>query len=384
MPKSRTLLCLLIALLTNVGALHSQNALIVSFSNMELIKDADPLQIKLEWALFEKDSTKKDLKKAQFKPYTPQENIDFILIVNGDTLKVPGYSFAYSNNVQIDSAYVCSIKFRSSEKFIDVTDQANTDNEQYNRAIFIVKEVEPPGWEFPLIDAIASYFRDFIKYGRVLGIAYILTGVFTVGCVVALFYFFRLFRKRTWPNYIRETVKSLDTFLLHPSRIEELENPIAELIRVVKAKLDQYEYPRIRKDIREKDSHKRYRIERSMKGAAAAEVDRLALRTKSKLFDYFLSIEHFWNFGVLAPLLGLLGTVVGISHAFGTVSILSGLGDEDVIAKLSIGINWALYTTIGGLVVGIVFMGLYYFFIWRLDKIHKSLDEACDIIVNRI
>ncbi len=54
----------------------------------------------------------------------------------------------------------------------------------------------------------------------------------------------------------------------------------------------------------------------------------------------------------IAPLLGLLGTVVGIAEAFATVE-RTGLGKADSSEALAAGIKVALYTTIFGLCVAI-------------------------------
>ncbi|MCC7061627.1 MAG: MotA/TolQ/ExbB proton channel family protein [Planctomycetes bacterium] len=54
----------------------------------------------------------------------------------------------------------------------------------------------------------------------------------------------------------------------------------------------------------------------------------------------------------VAPLLGLLGTVVGIADAFATVE-QNGLGKADSSEALAAGIKVALYTTIFGLCVAI-------------------------------
>jgi biopolymer transport protein ExbB len=167
----------------------------------------------------------------------------------------------------------------------------------------------------------------------------------------------------------------------------KIKGPLARVIQIAVRKLKQYDYKNIRKEIREKDSQKLSRIEQSMKEASQFELDRLAGRTGNRILSFLFSVEHFWNLGVIAPFLGLLGTVTGISKAFGAVSFFSGLATftfKDILDKLSGGINEALYTTIGGLIVGITFLGMYYFFIWRLDSITKSLDEASELVLQRI
>ncbi|MGK0201335.1 MAG: biopolymer transport protein ExbB [Planctomycetota bacterium] len=59
-----------------------------------------------------------------------------------------------------------------------------------------------------------------------------------------------------------------------------------------------------------------------------------------------------WLVATIAPLLGLLGTVLGISDAFAAVE-QTGLGKAESSESLAAGIKVALYTTIFGLFVAI-------------------------------
>lgn len=58
----------------------------------------------------------------------------------------------------------------------------------------------------------------------------------------------------------------------------------------------------------------------------------------------------------VAPLLGFLGTVIGIAFAFRDISVAGGQVSPD---KLADGIQIALYTTVFGLVVGIPVFAFY-------------------------
>src|SRR5690606_32105728 len=59
----------------------------------------------------------------------------------------------------------------------------------------------------------------------------------------------------------------------------------------------------------------------------------------------------------LSPLLGLLGTIVGMIEAFGLVALY---GDEGGSAILSNSISLALITTAGGLIVAIPCIAWYF------------------------
>jgi len=69
-------------------------------------------------------------------------------------------------------------------------------------------------------------------------------------------------------------------------------------------------------------------------------------------------VDKLWTIGSISPLVGLFGTVVGISTAFGK---LQGLRSQSkIISALSGEINIALSTTIVGLVLGILAFSMYY------------------------
>jgi len=73
----------------------------------------------------------------------------------------------------------------------------------------------------------------------------------------------------------------------------------------------------------------------------------------------------------ISPLLGLLGTVLGIFMAFEGI-IIHGLGDPSHFAK---GIATALVTTVGGLVVAIPAYIFYNYFIGELDHTEQLLTQ---------
>jgi biopolymer transport protein ExbB len=73
----------------------------------------------------------------------------------------------------------------------------------------------------------------------------------------------------------------------------------------------------------------------------------------------------------IAPLLGLLGTVVGILNAFDSIS-LSGLGDPAIFSS---GISIALITTVAGLIVAIPHYIGYNYFIGSIDKFEITISH---------
>lgn len=74
----------------------------------------------------------------------------------------------------------------------------------------------------------------------------------------------------------------------------------------------------------------------------------------------------------VAPLLGLLGTVVGMIRSFYTIAKEHAVGNPELFAEP---IGQALVTTAAGLSVAIPAMVLYYWFRGRIRKIVRSLDD---------
>jgi biopolymer transport protein ExbB len=85
-------------------------------------------------------------------------------------------------------------------------------------------------------------------------------------------------------------------------------------------------------------------------------------------------VIYLADIGMIAPLLGLLGTVFGIIHSFGA------LGQEQVgsarYGALSQGISEALVNTAAGLAIGIPAMIFYAFFRGRSQKLISELESA--------
>lgn len=74
-----------------------------------------------------------------------------------------------------------------------------------------------------------------------------------------------------------------------------------------------------------------------------------------------------------APMLGFLGTVVGMIDAFYS---LASAGTSANITVLSSGIYQALVTTVAGLVVGILALFAYNFLVARVNAVMNSLEAS--------
>ncbi len=83
----------------------------------------------------------------------------------------------------------------------------------------------------------------------------------------------------------------------------------------------------------------------------------------------------------VAPLLGLLGTVVGMIQAFNDIAHADVAGRAQTVAR---GISQALLTTAGGLTVAIPALICYLFFVSRVDRLIIDIDAMGQEVVNVI
>lgn len=96
---------------------------------------------------------------------------------------------------------------------------------------------------------------------------------------------------------------------------------------------------------------------------------------KAVVSSYVNSLESGLNsvkiIANISPLLGLLGTVIGVFEAFEAIS-MQGLGDPNVFAS---GISLALITTVAGLIVAIPHYIGYNYLISMLDTLEINLQK---------
>lgn len=81
----------------------------------------------------------------------------------------------------------------------------------------------------------------------------------------------------------------------------------------------------------------------------------------------------------LAPLLGLLGTMIGMIESFKLVELY---GDEGGASMLAGAISKALVTTAMGLIIAIPSLAIYHYFKARIGAIGNQLEEEIEILIN--
>ena len=83
----------------------------------------------------------------------------------------------------------------------------------------------------------------------------------------------------------------------------------------------------------------------------------------------------------VSPLLGLLGTVVGMIRAFNAIATSDAMGRPELLAS---GISQALLTTAAGLTVAIPALICYMFFVSRVDRLIIDIDALGQELVQMI
>lgn len=83
----------------------------------------------------------------------------------------------------------------------------------------------------------------------------------------------------------------------------------------------------------------------------------------------------------VTPLLGLLGTVVGMIQAFNDIATADAMGKPELLAA---GIGQALITTASGLSVAIPALIFYMYYQSRVDRLVMNIDQTSQAVVSEI
>ncbi len=117
-------------------------------------------------------------------------------------------------------------------------------------------------------------------------------------------------------------------------------------------------------------------------GRPSVEVEQAAIdageRAANKLRRY---LRVFFGVANVGPLLGLMGTVLGMIETFNAIAAHDALGRAEMLAG---GIAKALLNTAGGLAVAIPASIFYVVFLSRIDRLVMDIDSLSQEIVNLI
>jgi biopolymer transport protein ExbB len=110
--------------------------------------------------------------------------------------------------------------------------------------------------------------------------------------------------------------------------------------------------------------HERDEIERAVEDAGSREVR-----------DLTTSLRPLVVIVLIAPLLGLAGTVFGMIVSFREIALAGGMGRPE---QLAAGIGQALITTAAGLVIAIPTQAAYFWLRARIDRFVRRSEAAWD------
>ncbi len=83
-------------------------------------------------------------------------------------------------------------------------------------------------------------------------------------------------------------------------------------------------------------------------------------------------------FIALAPMLGFMGTVIGMIGAFNDIAVANDISP----AVVAVGIKVALLTTVFGLIVAIILQIFYNYIVSKIDAIVNSMEDASITLVD--
>lgn len=177
--------------------------------------------------------------------------------------------------------------------------------------------------------------------------------------LIAMFIFFKkTFQFHREEVNVRELVRGLENVLRRNGFVEAIslcDNTPGPAARVLSAAILAYE----RKD-------------EDLKQA----IDDACLEEMPKLEK---NIDILSTIGFIAPLLGLLGTVLGMMETFETVNVTSSMALSS--SELAGTIRMALITTAGGLAVAIPCYVAYNYLVSRVNAITLDMEKAASEIV---
>jgi biopolymer transport protein ExbB len=95
----------------------------------------------------------------------------------------------------------------------------------------------------------------------------------------------------------------------------------------------------------------------------------------------WIRINILLDIAIVSPMVGLLGTVIGMIQAFSSIAFEMGAAKPILLAS---GVSKALTCTAAGLAVGIPAMILYGYFRGRVQKLVLDLEASASQVVNQL
>lgn len=101
--------------------------------------------------------------------------------------------------------------------------------------------------------------------------------------------------------------------------------------------------------------------------------------------EFFVRLERYLPFldtvTTIAPLLGLLGTIVGMIGTFNAIAVQQTRGNSDAVLS---GVGEALYATATGITIAVICFVAYNFFAARLRSVTAETEGAATKLINAL
>ena len=222
---------------------------------------------------------------------------------------------------------------------VPLSSMAENTEDSFSPSITTLKDTPSPSVGAPEGKANEMSLFDLIQKGGVVGYMIIVLSIVSLGLIID--YFFTIRRAKILPS---KDVAALRTLIEHrnPDEITAFEKSKPSFLsKVTLAGL--------------KESHHGYdAMIKAMEDASEALASGIARKT-----------EHLNVIGNISPMLGLLGTVIGMLRCFNEIAHVAGTIEPKQLAG---GIFEALVTTCMGLIVAIPALYCYAIFRNRVDE----------------
>lgn len=93
-------------------------------------------------------------------------------------------------------------------------------------------------------------------------------------------------------------------------------------------------------------------------------------------------LQYLMDVSIISPMVGLLGTVWGMMISFSGLE--TGMNIINKADALASGVAQAMYTTFGGLIIGIFSMATYALLRGRVSNLISTLERSCGTILRRL
>ena len=209
-------------------------------------------------------------------------------------------------------------------------------------------------------EALSLTFSDIMARGGWL--MYVISGLSLVAIALAIFYAMTMRASILFPQKFIDQAKSLTDANKLEALQELCDTDNSPAAKVIGAALEQIvpghplDYERLRDAMEDEGG-----------------------RQASILWQ---RLQYLMDIAVISPMVGLLGTVWGMMVSFGGIE--SGADFAKKAETMANGISQAMYTTFGGLIVGIFAMALYDLARGHLNKLTGQMESACGSILRRI